>query len=291
MTNSFSKYLTNGMGIEYVLDMSRYSQDYPNYYLTNGRIVRSGLDMDIIVNRHRVAVVPLPASWAKTSLFYEYSKNQRNFLKKESSGQNTVDWLYRVGGNADVTVFDRCTLSEAMSADAKVERFTFPEMHKGNPPPYSRKWSSLLLLDYNAMPWLTVKTEWNETYWDYGTWNGRDYVDSTAFASAGEAAAYREYYAILDKSWEHGVKLTAALRLFDVWQANLGCSYLYRDVRAYDVIKKEYAPTASAGNQISPFGSVLYEAGHGLVFKASVVRTFDIIDKFWDVRVSLNGVF
>jgi hypothetical protein len=291
MINSFSKYLENGMGIEYVLDMSRYSQDYPNYYITNNRIVRSGLDIDIIVNRHKVTVVPLPASWAKTSLFYEYSKNLRSFLKKERSGQNTIDWLYRVGGTADVTVFDRCTLSEAMSADAKVERFIFPEMRKGNPPPYSRKWSSLAMFDFYAAPWLTLKTEWNETYWDYGTWNGRDYVDSSTFASADEAAAYREYYAILDKSWEHGIKVAAVLRLFDVCLVNTGFSYLYRDVRGYDVVTKEYVRTPSAGSQVAPFASVSYQAGPGLVFKASVVRTFDIIDKFWDIHVSLNGVF
>jgi hypothetical protein len=291
MLNSVAKYLPNGIGVSYIFDMSRYSEDYPNYYISNKRIVRSGLDKDIINNRHKITLVPIPSSWGKSSLYFEYSKNTVNFIKKEMSGNSTIDNFYRLGGEGDFVVFEKCSLSEAMSLDAKVRRYAFPETKIGKPPSYSRKWSSSTFFDVAATGWLTFKTEWQETYWDYGTWNGKEYIDTTTLPSSEEAAAYQEYYAIIDKAWEHGVKVSAAIRLFDGCIVNAGCSYLYRDIRNYDVVLKQYTPRSNAGHLVSPFASAFYQAGPQLVFQADFKRTFDVIDKFWDIHVSLNGVF
>jgi hypothetical protein len=294
LLNSLSKYFQNGMGAEYTSDISRYSKDYPNFFVVNGDTIRSEptLDGDIIVNRQKFTLVPIPASWGKTTLFVEYSKNITSYIRKEQSGNNTVDWFLRVGGTCDFTLFEKCTLSEAMSSDAKKTDYTFPETKKGKPPPYSRKWSSLALLDVAIAPWLTLKTEWKETYWDFGTWNGREYVDSSMFKTPEEAAAYQEYYAIMDKSWEHGIKLSATVRLFDVWSGTAGCSYQYVDIREFNSLKLEYAPTPNTGAIVSPFVTLSYQMDRRLAFIAGFSRIFGINNnKFWDIHISLNGVF
>ncbi|HUI90665.1 MAG TPA: hypothetical protein VLX68_00320 [Chitinivibrionales bacterium] len=293
LINSVSKYLKNGMGAEYTSDISRYSKDYPNFLVENGDTIRSDppLDNDIIVNRQKFSLVPIPASWGKTVLFLEYSKNITSYIRKEMSANNTVDWFLRVGGTLDFTVCQRCTLSEAMSADVKRTDYTFPETKIGKPPPYSRQWTSLALFDVAVVPWLTLKTEWKETYWDFGTWNGRQYLDSTTFKTPEEAAAYKEYYAIMDKSWEHGVKLSAAVKLLDVWSGSAGCSYEYIDVREFNTLTREYALTFNAGSRVSPFLTLAYRLDRRLAFNAAFTRVFDIHDKFWDIHISLNGVF
>jgi hypothetical protein len=293
MVHSLSKYFSNGMGAEYTSDISRYSKDYPNFFVVNGDTMRRDppLDNDIIINRQKVTLVPIPSAWAKMTLFGEYSKNLTNYIRKEMSGNNTIDWFYRVGGTFDATIFERCTLSEALSADAKVTRYVFPETKRGKPPPYSRKLSSLAVLDAAVTGWLNLKTEWGETYWDYGTWNGREYLDSSSLALAQQAAAYKDYYAIVDKTWQHSLTLSAAVRLFDLCFINAGCSYQYLDVRQFDQVTREYSLTNYAGSRVSPTASLSYQIGPQLLFKAAVVRTFDIRDKFWDVHVSLNGAF
>jgi hypothetical protein len=293
MIHSLSKYFSNGMGAEYISDISRFSKDYPNFFVVNGDTVRRDppLDNDIIINRQKVTLVPIPSAWAKMTVFGEYSKNLTNYIRKEMSGNNTIDWFYRVGGTFDATIFERCTLSEALSADAKVTRYVFPETKRGKPPPYSRKLSSLAVLDAAVTGWLNLKTEWGETYWDYGTWNGREYLDSSSLALAQQAAAYKDYYAIVDKTWQHSLTLSAAVRLFDLCFINAGCSYQYLDVRQFDQVTREYSLTNYAGSRVSPTASLSYQIGPQLLFKAAVVRTFDIRDKFWDVHVSLNGAF
>ena len=293
LLNSVSKYFHNGIGAEYTSDISRYSKDYPNFFVVNGDTIRPDppLDNDIIVNRQKFTLVPIPASWGKATLFVEYSKNITSYLRKEMSGNNTVDWFLRVGGTCDFIVFEKCTLSEAMSSDAKKTDYTFPETKKGKPPPYSRKWSSLALFDVAVVPWLTLKTEWKETYWDFGSWNGREYVDSSMFKTPEEAAAYQEYYAIMDKSWEHSIKLSAVFRLFDVWSGSVGCSYQYVDVREFSSLTGGYAPTPNAGTRVSPFVTLSYQMDRRLAFNAGFTRIFDIHDKFWDIHISLNGVF
>ncbi len=293
MLNSISKYLQNGMGAEYTWDISRYSKDYPVSYVVNGDTVRQDppLDNDIIVNRQRFTLVPIPSSWGKGSLFVEYSKNITNYIKAEMSGNNTVDWLYRVGGTAGFTVAQRCTVSEAMTADTKETDYAFPETKRGSPPPYSRKWSSQLLLNLVANRWLTLRTEWNETYSDFGTWNAKEYMDSTAFKTPQEAADYKDYYAITDKTWDHGIKLTVASNILNTCLVNAGCSYEYIDAREFNVADQTYALTYSAGTRVTPFVSLSYELNRQLVFYANFARTFDIKDKYWDIHVSLKGTF
>jgi hypothetical protein len=291
MIHSLAKYFSNGMGAEYTSDISRYSKDYPNFFVVNGDTMRRDppLDNDIIINRQKVTLVPIPSAWAKMTLFGEYSKNLTNYIRKEMSGNNTIDWFYRVGGTFDATLFGRCTLSEAMSADAKVTRYVFPETKRGNPPTYSRKLSSLAVLDAAVTGWLSLKTVWSETYLDFGTWNGKEYLDSLALASV--QSTYKDYYAIVDKTWQHGISLSAVVRLFDVCFVNAGCSYQYLDVRQFDQVTREYALNNFAGSVVSPSASLSYQINPRLLFKAGIARTYNVNSKFWDIHISLNGAF
>jgi hypothetical protein len=293
MIHSLQKYFKNGMGAEYVFDISRYSKDYPVYYVSGKDTIRPDppLDGDIIVNRQKLTLVPIPTSWGKASLYGEYSRNFTNYIKKEMSGNNAVDQLYRVGGSAGFVAAQRCTVSEAMSADAKITNYVFPETKRGSPPPYSRKWSSLFLLDCAAAPWLTFMTEWKETYYDYGTWNAREYLDTSALKNSEELATYKDFYAIVDKSWEHGIKLTAAVTVLDTCRIAAGCSYQYIDSREFNVVSGGYSPIGSAGTRVTPFASVSYQLERRLQFQASFARTFDIHNTFWDIHVSFTGVF
>jgi|WetSurMetagenome_2_1015567.scaffolds.fasta_scaffold01936_2 hypothetical protein len=293
MVHSLQKYFKNGMGAEYTFDISRYSKDYPVFYVSGRDTIRPDppLDNDIIINRQKLTLVPIPASWGKASLFGEYSRNHTNYLKRKMSGNNAVDQLYRVGGNLGFVVAKRCTLSEAMSADAKVTEYVFPEVKRGSPPPYSRKWVSQLLLGLSATGWLTAAAEWKETYCDFGTWNAREYLDSTALAEMADPSAYRDYYAIRDKSWEHDLKLTLAATVPDVGQITAGCSYQYLDFREFDVTSRTYAPLSTAGTRVTPFASVSYQLDKRLQFFAGFAKTFDIHENYWDIHVSLSGVF
>ncbi len=293
LLNTVSKYFRNGMGAEYTSDISRYSKDYPVYYVSNGDTVRPDppLDNDIIVNRQKFTLVPIPASWGKASLFAEYSNNYTNYIKKQMSSNNAIDQLYRVGGSANFVVAQKCTVSEAMSSDVKTTSYVFPETKRGSPPPYSRKWTSLLFLDASATGWLNLKTEWKETYSDFGTWNAREYLDTATLKSASALSSYRDYYAIVDKSWEHGIKLTAEARFFGDCQIDAGCSYQYIDSREFNIASGSYTPTYSAGTRVMPFASMTYLLGHQARFNASFARTFDIHEKYWEIHVSLNGAF
>jgi hypothetical protein len=294
MINTVSKYFRNGIGAEYTSDISRYSKDYPVYYVSNGDTIRPDppQDNDLIVNRQKFTLVPIPSAWGKASLFVEYSNNYRNYIKKEMSGNNEIDQLYRVGGNGNFIIAQRCTVSEAMSSDVKTTGYVFPETKRGSPPPYSRKWSSLLFLDWAVTPWLGLKTEWNEIYCDFGTWNAREYLDTTTLKSAEAVANYHDYYAIVDKSWEHEIKLTLAAVPFRDCRVTAGCCYQYIDSRQFNVASGSYDPIfGAAGTRVMPFASITYQLGAQAQFNASFARTFDILNKFWDIHVSLTGAF
>ncbi len=293
MIHTLQKYFKNGIGAEYTFDISRYSKDYPVFYVSGRDTIRPDppLDNDIIVNRQRLTLVPIPSSWGKASLFGEYSKNLTNYIKKEKSGDNTIDQFYRVGGSAGFVVAQRCTLSEAMSADAKVTSYEFPETKRGSPPPYSRKWTSLFLFDVAAASWLTFMAEWKETYCDFGWWNAREYIDSSVLANSPAASTEGDYYAIVDKSWQHGIKLTAAATVQNTGQLAAGFSYEYNDLREFNVLNRDYSLLPTAGSRVTPFASVSYMLERRLQFHAAFGRTFDVHENIWDIHVSLTGVF
>jgi hypothetical protein len=286
-----SKFYPNGMGVEYAFDISRFSRDYPNFYIQNNDTVRSNNDNDIIVNKQKVTVVPVPVSWGNATLFYEFSKNLSNYIKKEKSGQNTIDWFYEVGATYKNTVFGRCTLSEATSADAKVTRYAFPEMNRGNPPPYSRKWTSLTIANVSLSRRLVLSTELDETYSDNGTLDSREYLDTTELQDQEFMAGYKDYYAIAEKLWEHDIKLSLDVKVLEPLLVGAGCGYEVNDAKTFDILSNTYVTAGYAGTRISPFVRIKSDFSKRFGGRALIMYNFDSKENFWDILISLNGEF
>jgi hypothetical protein len=286
-----SKHFLNGMGAEYSFDISRSSREYPNFYMQGTDTVRSNNDNDIIVNKQRLTLAPIPVSMGAMSLYYEFSKNLSNYIRKEKSSQNTIDWFYRIGATYKNTVFGRCTLSEAMSSDAKVTRYAFPVMNKGNPPPYSRKWTSLSIANISLVKRISLLAESNETYSDNGTLNSREYLDSMVLQNQEMMASYRDYYAIVEKLWVHSIKMSLDMQVMDRLTVNAGCAYQVNDAQTYDILSNTYIPAGYAGRRISPF--IRLESGftNRIGGKASIMYNFDSKENFWDILVSVAGEF
>jgi hypothetical protein len=297
MVNFLSYYFKSGIGIEYTSDVSRYSKEYPNTYLIpnpaaqTDSVRRYGLDNDIIVNRQRIAVTPVPSSWVGSSLFFETSTNLTNYVKHENSKINTIDWLYRIGTTVSCNVFDRCTVSEAMSADVRETRYKFPEVNKGNPPPYARKWSSLLLLNSPLYRSLTCRLEWKESYNDHGTWNSIEYLDDAALSDTALMAHFHEYYAIEEKWWQHGIRTSVSLHFMNNSVASAGIYYHYSDTRDYDAGRHAYVLSDLAGSQVEPFVSLEFHPNSEIVLKSAIAYMFDKQGNYWDITISLIGVF
>jgi hypothetical protein len=279
------------MGVEYAFDISRSSRAYPNFFVQGNDTVRSNNDNDIIVNKQKLTVVPVPVSWGSTSLYYEFSKNLSNYINKEKSGQNTIDWFYRVGGTYKNTVFGRCTLSEAMSSDAKVTRYAFPEMNKGNPPPYSRKWTSLTIANISLVRRMGFLMELNETYSDNGTLDSREYLDSVVLQNQGLMATYKDFYAIVEKLWVHNLKMSLEMKVLEQLSVNAGCAYQVNDAKTYEGLSNSYIPAGYAGRRISPFVRIKSGFSKRIGGSAYVMYNFDTKENFWDILISVNGEF
>jgi len=286
-----SKYFSNGIGAEYSFDISRSSRAYPNFYVQSGDTIMSNNDNDIIVNKQKLTVVPVPSSWGPTTVYYEFSKNLSNYIRSEKSGQNTIDWFYRLGGTYRNTVFQSCTLSEATSAEAKVTRYAFPVMNRGNPPPYSRKWTALTIANMALTKKIACAAEVNETYSDNGTLNGRDYLDTVQLQDTALTVSYRDYYAIVEKLWAHSVKLSLSFHLVPSLSITTGCAYQLNDAKSFDPVSNDYSSAGSAGRRISPFGVMEFIFKKHLNGKASITYNFDTKENFWDILISLNGEF
>ena len=291
MTQAVSKFWANGIGLEYDFDISRFTRNYPNYYTKNSDTVRNTNDNDLIVNKQKLTVVPIPSVWGNATLYYEFSKNLSNYIRKEKSGQNTIDWLYRVGATYKNTVFARCTVSEAVSADAKVTRYAFPSINRGNPPPYSRKFTSLTVLNTSITKKISISAEINETYSDNGTLNSREYLDTIKLADPEFMKTYQDYYAIDEKLMMHTIKFACIVNPVDSWYTTLGCAYLLNDAKIYDILTNTYGTSPSAGRRVSPFFKLSKVLGKGIGGNAEITYNFDTNESFWDVLISISGEF
>ncbi len=292
MVHNLSKYFSNGMGIAYSFDISRFSREYPlSFYLRGSDTIGTNNDNDLIVNKQKVTIVPIPASWGNATLYYDFSRNLSEFIKQDKSGKNETDWLYRIGATYKNTVFGRCTLSEATSADANITRYVFPAMNRGSPPPYSRKWTSLTIADVPLARRASASMELNETYSDDGTLNSREYLDTALLQNKEFMAAYQDYYAIYTKIWIHQIKAAVLLRAMEKLSVNVGCAYQLNDARNFDALRLTYGPTPQAGRRISPFTLLEFQASKRLAGKAAITYNFDTYMNFWDVRITLNGEF
>ena len=292
MVHTASKYFSNGMGIEYSFDISRFSRTYPvSLYLSGRDTIGTNNDNDLIVNKQKLTVVPVPASWGNATLYYDFSRNITNFLKQDKSGKNEIDWLYRIGATYKNTVFGRCTLSEATSANANVTRYAFPAMNRGAPPPYSRKWTSLTIADVSVTKRAGVSAELNETYSDDGTLNSLEYLDTNLLQDRQYIDSYKDYYAIVAKIWVHNLKLALLFQVMEKLSLNVGFAYQLNDAMNYNAANNTYIPTPQAGRRISPFTILEFKVLKHLAGRAAVTYNFDTYLNFWDIRIFLNGEF
>jgi hypothetical protein len=292
MVHDISKYFSNGMGIDYTLDISRFSREYPtSFYMRGIDTIGTNNDNDLIVSKQKLTLVPIPVSWGNSTVYYDFSRNLSNFIKQDKSGKNEIDWLYRIGAMYKNTVFGRCTLSEATSADANVTRYAFPAMNRGTPPPYSRKWTSLTVADVAMSKRIGFDAELDETYSDDGTLNSREYLDTNQLQDQNFMATYKDYYAISTKIWIHNLKVAVLLKALAKLSIDFGCDYQYNDALGYDAVANAYTRLPQAGRRVSPFTVLVYNVTKRLAGKAAVTYNFDTYLNFWDVRISLEGEF
>jgi hypothetical protein len=275
-----------------MFDISRFSREYStSFYLRGSDTIGTNNDNDLIVSKQKVTVVPLPVSWGNTTIYYDFSRNLSDFIKQDKSGKNEIDWLYRIGATYKNTVFGRCTLSEATSADANVTRYAFPAMNRGSPPPYSRKWTSLTIADVQIARRIGASAELNETYSDAGTLNSIEYLDTNLLQNREFMATYKDYYAIFTKIWIHNIKLAVILQAFEKMSIDVGLDYQLNDANDFDALSSTYVPASQAGRRISPFTILEYKVTKKLAGRAAVTYNFDTYLNFWDIRISLNGEF
>jgi hypothetical protein len=197
--------------LNYALDISRYSRTYPNFYRSGSDTVRNVDDNDWIVTRHYAEFTPASGPRGNVRLTGEYSINQRSYVRREKSADNSIDYLYRLGMSGVLVPHERLKIEGSALAEAKKTVYTFAQQRISMqldpyPPPYSRRFSTRLSLDWNITSALTFKTEWGELYWDGGRWVDYRYVDSTMLAKDSSLANLHAYFGIERKSWDHSLR-------------------------------------------------------------------------------------
>jgi hypothetical protein len=208
MSHQLAVPLGEAVVLSYDYSIARMSITYPNWYLDPadpGDTVRFGGDNDQLNQEHTVGVeLPGSDTWG-LRLRGRFAKQILNYIRSSRSSRNNTDREYLVEALLDLMPRDFLSIGEHLSAETYATEYMFPEAYLLDPPPYRRKFASVLCAEWTVSPLVTVGGEWTQLFYDQGQWCSPEYFPPDSAVRTGYGQQY--------KTTEYKVSLFARLTL------------------------------------------------------------------------------
>jgi hypothetical protein len=282
MAHAVSMYSRKGMGFKYIFEISRYSQTYPLQYTDeNDSVIRDHSDNDWIVQNHQIDATVFACKKVKIITSGEYTSNLRFYLDSTRSVNNVTDHSYKTGVSVFFDPVADVSIEENSFAEAKKTDFEYPELQAENQnyPPYSRRFTSRLGLNWNCSSKLTLRCDWNEIYSDQGYWYDSEYSSDTTDTVSVNV---KKYYAIVTKTWEHDITASAKYSFGNNLMLEAGSTL--KNIYETDYKNKKYTPNDDMIKYIViPYINVCSAMNEHLKVNFKLRRYIDTIaDDYWD---------
>jgi hypothetical protein len=285
----------------YQLHATSTSRRYPFIWLDSARVEhKNPNESDLVRVLHHGGLIFEKDSSVTTEIYGEYAKNYHYFYRKSMSGTSTIRDDYKIGLDMNFKIGPLRIIENAYVIAQKSD-FKFVSVHRGDnfdPPPYSRIFSSLLIINWNIFERLAITGKWNEMYYDDGRWYGQAYSDSAREITT-------EFYGIERKSLLYTISLGAEYYLNN---AVIGGGLVIRDenVRNFNPESGEYLINEEdeKGYYLQP--SIQTRASFkNIIFNFKIGREFRVIyrkgpitmDNYsvnfdtWDISLKLKAEF
>lgn len=281
--------LPYGIVLNYQLHALRDLKKFPYSYKKSGEVITNENEGDRVRILNHGGLIIESDPTRSIELYGETVKNYLYYYRKSRSGESQISNELKVGAIAAFSLGKfRC--SENIFAQAEKTDYKFKEVHKGrlfDPPPYSRKFTSLMNASWYLNEQWTITGKWNETYYDKGKWYGKAYSDTTY-------KIVRDFYAIDSKSIDYSVQL---LTTYSKKNIKLECGFLFRDRYL------QYYDFSDGKNMEEPFGKgYIMEPSLDLEYRflntsimSKVTRKVNSLDdniwtfgKYWDIALSVK---
>ncbi len=284
--------LPYGIVLNYQLHALRDSKKFPYCYKKSGEIITNDNEGDRVRFLNHGGFIFESDSTRSIELYGETVKNYLYYYRKSRSGASQISDELRVGAIASFTL-GRFSYGENVLAQAEKTDYKFKDVHKGHlfdPPPYSRKLTSLMNASWHLNEQWTITGKWNETYYDKGKWYGKAYSDSTFKIVNG-------FYAIESKSIDYSVQL---LTTYYKKNTKLECGFLFRDryLQYYNFIDEKNKEESFGKGYIMEPSLDLEYCFLNTSIMSKVARKINILDenrwvfgKYWDIALSVKMEF
>lgn len=277
--------LPENLSIDYELHASKDSRKYRvlKTILAKDGDTSNQDESDLIRIMHRAAFNADSLSYFSLSAWGEYARTYLYYFREMNSGNSKSKDEYRVGMDA---AFEKGSIrfDERLFAESEITDFKFKHVHKNDPPPLTRKFSSTLSGCWKINQKLLTQISWNQIYYDNGEWYGAAYFDADSIERV-------DYYAIKKKNNDYSILalLRINLSIIDLTMASSFSNisqYVYQ--HSYDRYIAEDLRT------IEPFMEFRFHNGC-FAAQGKIGRIFSTLDgkkynlrRNWDI--SLNAM-
>lgn len=285
--------LPNRVAFNYQLHASKSSRMYPYSYIdSTGLMITNENENDLVrILNHGGLLFEITDTTA-IELYGEYAQNFHYYYKKARSGESETTDEYKVGLNANLTL-GPLQIGENVLAEVDRSDYKFKNVHKGanfDPPVYSRKISSLMIVCWPVNEQWTVTGKWNETYYDKGRWYKKAYSDSSHLIE-------NDCYAIESKSTDYSIQLLTG---YLIGNSQFEGGVLLRDnyLRYFNDSTNNFEPgILEKGYFIEPSLEYVYMLNN-LLISTKIRRKINTevedrwkMDKYWDISLILKVGF
>lgn len=252
MEHTVSKHFGDDVGLDYLFEVRRYEETYPNYYLDEfNDTVRNQYndDRDKVNLRHRFDVALFSSRSFSVTGHGELVKSILSFQRSASSARNSTSRTYKLETDFSWSMIGgRWVLDETVGAVAKADEYHYPE-YAGRFPPYSRRFYSKLEATWRISERWRLEGSWDEVYWDQGYWDGREYRSPTSADTTSP-----DHYAIESKSLDTSVRLAWVCSVPGFLEIEVGSSFRDMFYRQWNPVESRYkVPLFDMGYILRPY--------------------------------------
>jgi len=279
--------------LDYALGVNRDARMYNNHYLSGGEKTWNHNESDNVRILHHAGLFYEEEKKVHLELYGDYKKTYSYYYRKERSGESRIRQGYKIGSRI-LYSNNRFSIDEELYAECDITDYKFPYAHKDtldfyfDPPPYSRRVSSVMRTKWSIREDFHLTGMWIETYSDFGKWYGREYF---------EEEISKEYYAIESKTIDYLIQAGIEID-FDKISFSSACSF--RDIyyRSYDFKSDSYTIEDLGDGYIFEPSMKLTHYSDKLRLQMSVGRRINTKDdskwdfkKNWDIAFIAEGRF
>jgi hypothetical protein len=282
--------LPYGMQMTYKLSAYRDSRTYTfsyKYDSDNNGIsdtICNNDDNDRITVNNHLGISCSQFHGMDAEAYGEYSIYTLNFLKKERSADNYTENGFRLGLNLQYRPSERFFIDERISADTEISDYLYKQMHLDpfDPPPYKRRFASLLSTVWNPFDGWELHGRWVENLYDNGFWYGSEYRKGDSLKKVSG------FYAIENKTIDYTLEAGCAM-VRTIFRLEVGC--LFREIYDQRFEENEYRSRLIEGHIVEPYTEfrLMYKA---FSLKGRVTRMIKTEDedlwqfrKNWDITI------